>query len=98
MPVSRAGARTLRLAAAVAFSGLLLLLGAEAALWIASRFAPDRSTGWRPGALVRVLCVGDSHTFGAGVDVYESYPAQLQALLDADSPGRFSVINLGCRA
>lgn len=90
-----AGGSRLRLAAALACSGLLLLLGAEAALWIASGFAPDRSGAWRSGARVRILCVGDSHTFGAGVGVEESYPVQLQALLDEREAGRFSVINLG---
>jgi hypothetical protein len=74
---------------------LLLALGAEFALQIAARFAPDRSTPWRSGAQVRILCVGDSHTFGAGVEPEESYPAQLQALLDERAAGRFSLVNLG---
>jgi len=84
-----------RTAAAVAFSCLLLLLGIEAALQVAALLAPDRAGVWRPGAEVRVLCVGDSHTFGAGVPAAESYPAHLQVLLDQRAPGRFSVINLG---
>ena len=61
----------------------------------AARFAPERSSAWRPGAAVRVLCIGDSNTFGVGVPDEASYPAQLQTLLDENSPGRFSVINLG---
>lgn len=77
------------------FSGLLLLLGLEGALQVAARFAPDRAGSWRPGSEVHVLCVGDSHTFGAGVPAEQSYPAQLQVMLDESSPGRFSIINLG---
>jgi hypothetical protein len=93
--MAEGGRSLLRLAAALLFSGLLLLLGAEAALWTASGFAPDRSGAWRRGSSVRVLCVGDSHTFGAGVAEEESYPARLQRLLDEREPRRYSVINLG---
>lgn len=81
--------------AAVALGCLLFLLGLEALLQVAALFPPARSGAWRPGAEVRVLCVGDSNTYGAGVPEEGSYPAQLQALLDERSPGRFSVINLG---
>lgn len=84
-----------RVLAGTLFSCLLLLLGIEAALQVAARFAPDRAGSWRPGAEVRVLCVGDSHTFGAGVRARESYPAQLQVLLDERWPGRYSIVNLG---
>jgi lysophospholipase L1-like esterase len=74
---------------------LLLAVGVEVALQIASRFVSDRAGAWRPGAVVRILCVGDSHTFGAGVPENESHPAWLQRLLDERAPGRYSVINLG---
>ena len=74
---------------------LLVALVAEGFLRAASLFARDRASAWRPGAQVRVLAVGDSHTFGTNVADEESYPAQLQRLLDEARPGRFSVVNLG---
>ncbi len=50
-----------------------------------------------PAAPVRVACVGDSITYGYGLSdpARESYPAQLQLLLDAEKPGRFQVRNFG---
>lgn len=74
---------------------LAALLIGEAMLQIGAALIPDRSGEWRPDASVRVLSVGDSHTFGAGEALDQSYPAHLQALLDAREPGRYSVINLG---
>jgi lysophospholipase L1-like esterase len=74
---------------------LLVALVAEGFLRAASLFASDRAGVWRPGAAVRILSVGDSHTYGTSVSDEESYPAQLQGLLDEVEPGRFSVINLG---
>jgi lysophospholipase L1-like esterase len=48
-----------------------------------------------PGAL-RVVCLGDSWTFGANVDVERTYPRRLAALLRAARPGRrVEVLNLG---
>ncbi len=49
----------------------------------------------RPKVGTRILCIGDSRTFGAGVEDAETYPAQLQAILDTQFPGRFEVINAG---
>jgi len=44
----------------------------------------------------RVLCVGDSITFGFNVDAADAYPRQLEALLATRHPGRrFEVINAG---
>ena len=74
---------------------LAALLAAEIALQVASAWAPDRSAPGSAGASYRVLCVGDSHTWGAGVDRSESYPGQLQRILDNAEPGLFSVMNLG---
>lgn len=48
-------------------------------------------------AKTKVACIGDSITYGYGLaarDV-ESYPAQLQALLDARFPGKYEVRNFG---
>ena len=67
----------------------------EAMLQAASLFAPDRSGTESAGDQIRILCLGDSHTFGVMVEEGESYPAQVQQQLHMTSPGRFSVINLG---
>ena len=49
------------------------------------------------GAGVRVACVGDSITYGYGLAdrERESYPAQLQKLLDGSAPGKYEVRNFG---
>ncbi len=44
---------------------------------------------------IRVLCIGDSTTFGDDVRDAESWPWQLQAMLDERAPGRFDVVNAG---
>lgn len=45
---------------------------------------------------LRVVCIGDSWTFGTNVNVEESYPRRLEALLRREFPGReFEVFNLG---
>ncbi len=76
--------------------GVLATIGSiELLLQIGHALIHDRKSDWRPGASVRVLCVGDSHTYGAGLPEPESYPAQLQRDLDALIPGRYSVLNLG---
>jgi len=44
----------------------------------------------------RILCVGDSHTYGTSVPRAESYPAQLEAYLNrVDPEGRYRVVNRG---
>jgi lysophospholipase L1-like esterase len=72
-----------------------VLLVAEGALQVASLLAKDRSMPGRGGVTQRILCIGDSHTYGAGVEPTKSYPAQLQRRLDEAEPGRHSVTNLG---
>jgi lysophospholipase L1-like esterase len=42
-----------------------------------------------------VLCLGDSVTYGYGVDDNHTYPAELQSALDRAYPGRFAVVNGG---
>ena len=45
---------------------------------------------------IRILTIGDSCTWGWRVPQGESYPAQLQQLLDQDyGPGRYQVLNAG---
>ena len=62
---------------------LLLAVGAMASL-----FAADKT---------RIACIGDSITFGYRLPDRErnSYPAQLQKLLDEKFPGRYEVRNFG---
>jgi hypothetical protein len=78
---------------------LLGLVGLEVALRIGSLFAGAFLSrgGMRPeSSRVTILCVGDSHTYGAPLPREQSYPAQLQRVLDEGfSSPRFEVINLG---
>jgi len=68
---------------------------AELSLDVAALFARDRTGAWKLGAAHKILCVGDSHTFGALVPAEESYPGQLQRFLDERAPAAYSVVNLG---
>ncbi len=89
-----AGSR--RVARGLLLAGLALVLSLatlETTLQLASLFVSDRSGGWDPEAERRVLCVGDSHTWGAMVERHESYPARLQERLDELEPGVWSVVN-----
>jgi lysophospholipase L1-like esterase len=45
-----------------------------------------------------ILCLGDSITYGYGLDDTHSYPARLQTALDREFPGRYSVLNGGVDA
>lgn len=74
---------------------LAALLSVEFLLQGASLFTESRDGAAGHEARIRVLCMGDSHTYGAFVPERESYPAHLQAALEATSPGVYSVINLG---
>jgi lysophospholipase L1-like esterase len=85
-------AHGLAVALGLVLSAFVLL---EVSLQIAARFVGDRSGAWRSGASHRVLCVGDSHTYGALVRRDEAFPAQLQRLLEQREPGMWSVVNLG---
>ena len=50
----------------------------------------------RPEGERRVLCIGDSTTFGAGVDADETYPKQLERMLnERQENNRWRVINGG---
>lgn len=50
----------------------------------------------KPEGVTRILCIGDSLTFGAGVPTEETYPAQLERLLNQYAPSsQFEVINMG---
>jgi lysophospholipase L1-like esterase len=47
---------------------------------------------------LRILCVGDSLTFGNGVRSQDTYPKQLEALLNSDRQKKYEVINAGVPA
>ena len=46
---------------------------------------------------VKVACIGDSITYGLGLAdrAKESYPAQLQKMLEEFEPGKYEVRNFG---
>lgn len=88
--------RTFSGKAAAAAAGLLLaLLLAEGGLRLLG-LAVRHSRAPQAGAGARILCVGDSFTYGIGAPKGESYPDHLQRLLDAGyGAGTYSVINEG---
>ena len=92
------GASPARVARRYLLRGLLaigaMLILAELALQVASFFVASRASD-NPLRAHRILCVGDSHTFGSGIPATESYPAALQNFLDERAPGTYTVINLG---
>lgn len=47
-----------------------------------------------PGT-VRILALGDSQTFGNGLDLADTWPKQLESHLEAAGAGRFEVLNGG---
>ena len=72
----------------------LALILVEGILWLGSLLVSSRLVPGVTGKEV-VLCVGDSHTYGLGVEPHEAYPEQLQAVLDSIAPDRYTVINAG---
>jgi lysophospholipase L1-like esterase len=46
----------------------------------------------------RIVCVGDSQTFGFGVEEERTWPERLRVLLSERAPGRFEVLNAGTTA
>jgi len=76
---------------------VLLELGLQAAAFVAQRTVRAAGPPGRPVAGdVRILCLGDSNTYGLYLDRAESYPAQLETLWNSshDSP-KLEVVNLG---
>jgi lysophospholipase L1-like esterase len=59
-------------------------------------FRGPEFTPEKPAGTFRILCLGDSTTFGWSVADDETYPAQLEKLLQKQVPGRnFQALNLG---
>ena len=63
-----------------------ILLGVTMSIFVAS--AAEKT---------KVACIGDSITYGLGLAnrAAESYPVQLQKLLDESEPGKYEVRNFG---
>lgn len=77
---------------------LLTLLAAEGILQLASLYTHwkyQREIPILQPSTIRVLCLGDSNVYGLYLPKEDSWPSQLQTLLDAQHPGRYQVINLG---
>ena len=49
----------------------------------------------KPAGVFRIVCLGDSSTFGMNVNDADAYPQVLARLLEERAPGRFEVLNLG---
>jgi len=55
----------------------------------------------KPRGMIRIVCFGDSSTFGIGATMEDTWPSQLQAILQAESTSgglsgpRYEVINAG---
>ena len=69
----------------------LQLMGLGARMWLDLRPAKVVSA-----QTITLLCVGDSHTYGASLPPEDSYPSQLEMLLERSFPERdFRVLNRG---
>lgn len=77
--------------------GLLLsLILQEVALRVAASLLGRRTTVTADASgRLTILCLGDSHTYGVFYTAEESYPGQLQSILDRRAPRRYRVLNLG---
>jgi lysophospholipase L1-like esterase len=97
----RAGGSPWRRVAWVAAGFVLALLLAEATLQVlrvalGAGCVPDARPTAHPGRIA-LLCIGDSHTYGLGVQrELQSYPVRLEVLLNGgDRAGPFVVENAG---
>lgn len=88
-----------RLRAAMIFLGVILgLVCCEFILQISSFLMQGTisADSFKDKSSIKIICMGDSFTFGAGAMPEFSYPAQLQRILDNTiSEKSFEVINLG---
>ena len=58
---------------------------------------PERSATKPPGVF-RIFCFGGSNVYGSGLNDDKTWPAQLEARLNRDEPGRYEVWNFGTSA
>lgn len=90
----------------VGFFVLVELACAAVGAWVLSTRKPDlpeSTVGKNPArvevprdeSLPVVVCVGDSWTFGTGLEPHEAYPAQLEEILREDYQVETQVVNLG---
>ena len=90
------GPRRILFALAALLGGAVIsVLMLEIGLQLGSRFASGREGFFEDDADIRIMAVGDSHTYGALIPAAQSYPAHLKAFLDRVQRGRYSVVNLG---
>lgn len=88
----------LRILGKVLLATVALVVAAELVLQIAAPWAQFFYSQEDPlvrSDAIRILCVGDSNTYGLYLPRESSWPSQLQELLDRRAPGRYQVINLG---
>jgi lysophospholipase L1-like esterase len=70
-----------------------------APVWTNSRGLRNEEVAARPSpGVLRILCIGDSLTFGNGVHSSDTYPKQLEAMLNGAGENRYEVINAGVPA
>jgi len=86
------GKRPLLALASLVVLALFLEAGMRVAAAVAARVARRDAGGTGPR---RILCIGDSNTYGFGVAAEEAYPARLEAILNARGGARWSVVNAG---
>lgn len=89
--------RTLRQALIALVATLLVIeVGLQLASLVARPLLARETSQDASRDAIVILCVGDSHTYGAPLPDEESYPSQLQVLLDERYPEwEFNVVNLG---
>lgn len=79
---------------------LIALFLIEFGLYLSGKFyrldrAGNNAAGQKESGLVKILCLGDSWTFGLGAEKGHSYPSQLERMLNADNPDSVVVYNGG---
>ncbi|MDD5128175.1 MAG: SGNH/GDSL hydrolase family protein [Candidatus Omnitrophica bacterium] len=79
------------------FVTIVSLIALELALFVSGKYLLwQRRTRRDVPGTIRIVCLGDSHTFGVGTSMRYSYPEQLARLLALNNhQQRFSILNLG---
>lgn len=76
--------------------GLVVLeLGLQAGAWVVAATGRRLPVSWLTSH-TRILCLGDSNTYGLWLERDEAYPQQLEAIWNADpAAAPVEVLNLG---